>query len=326
MPGMLAAGLSTPQACALLRSGVALAAEARDAFWAAQQQQQNSPAAVPAGEPAAGSSGRPQSCGMRRRPLIAFSSGSYGAYLADGSEFSGGYASSVSEQELAEFHAARIQAVRDDPRVWDQVDMIAFETVPCLHEARAIARLLKDQRYGKRAWISFSCRDSMRTCAGDDLAHECIPALVSERADDLWAVGVNCTAPEHVPGLLAAAGAAIRALNVGQEGQLPLHAGPAGRALGVGSGAEGGVPAGGTPLGAAAPLRLLCYPNSGERWDGVHKCWHGCSSDIADPDRYAEAVAGWVRDYGLSAVGGCCRTSPLHIAALRQRLGMDALS
>ena len=46
----------------------------------------------------------------RGRPLVAFSLGSYGAALADGSEFTGAYAGCVTEEQLLEFHRARIQA------------------------------------------------------------------------------------------------------------------------------------------------------------------------------------------------------------------------
>lgn len=45
----------------------------------------------------------------RGRPLVAFSLGSYGAALADGSEFTGAYARRVTEEQLLEFHRARIQ-------------------------------------------------------------------------------------------------------------------------------------------------------------------------------------------------------------------------
>lgn len=49
----------------------------------------------------------------RGRPLVAFSLGSYGAALADGSEFTGAYASRVTEEQLLEFHRARIQVPCD---------------------------------------------------------------------------------------------------------------------------------------------------------------------------------------------------------------------
>jgi hypothetical protein len=73
------------------------------------------------------------------------------------------------------------------------------------------------------------------------------------------------------------------------------------------------------------PPLLLAYPNSGEQWDGGGRCWHSAADDIAAPDRFAAAAAGWVRSprIRLAAVGGCCRTGPGHIAALRAALQGD---
>lgn len=89
-----------------------------------------------------GDSRRHAAAGRRRRPLIAYSCGSYGAYLADGSEFQGDYADSVSTDALIEFHRARLDPVRSR----HEIDLIAFETVPCLKEAEAIVELLRRER------------------------------------------------------------------------------------------------------------------------------------------------------------------------------------
>jgi S-methylmethionine-dependent homocysteine/selenocysteine methylase len=43
----------------------------------------------------------------RAKPLVAFSSGPYGAALADGSEYDGSYADSVTEEQLIAFHRER---------------------------------------------------------------------------------------------------------------------------------------------------------------------------------------------------------------------------
>ncbi len=39
-----------------------------------------------------------------------------------------------------------------------------------------------------------------------------------------------------------------------------------------------------------------------------------------EPEAYAEAAAGWVRDLGVQIVGGCCGTGPDRIRALSDRL------
>lgn len=60
---------------------------------------------------------------------------------------------------------------------------------------------------------------------------------------------------------------------------------------------------------------IVVYPNSGERWDAERRCWTG----TRDPGEFAEAALRW-RDAGASIIGGCCRTGPAHIRALRDRL------
>ncbi|MEU3016017.1 MULTISPECIES: homocysteine S-methyltransferase [unclassified Nocardiopsis] len=60
------------------------------------------------------------------------------------------------------------------------------------------------------------------------------------------------------------------------------------------------------------------YPNSGERWDAAERRWTG----VTDPVDFGRASAGWVSD-GAVLVGGCCRTGPEHVRAVRD--AVDAL-
>ncbi|GFR49066.1 hypothetical protein Agub_g11092 [Astrephomene gubernaculifera] len=259
----------------------------------AEENKQQQPEDV-VGSSCSSSSGRRSGRGGRRRPLVAYSCGSYGGYLADGSEFRGDYADSVSYQDLADFHRARIEPVRHRP----EIDLLAFETIPCLKEAEAIVRLLREERYGKPAWISFSCKDAVHTCHGERFAEECMPLLAAAAAEGLLAAaGVNCTAPRHVAPLLTAARRRLASL---QPSSPP--------------------PSGGLqpPQPSPAPLLLLCYPNSGEDWDGEHRCWRHLADDLAAPSRFAAAGAGWVRgETRVALLGGCCRTGAEHIRALR---------
>lgn len=160
-------GLGRDTAAHLMRSAVALAAAARDEFWA-----------IPANRVG------------RLRPLVAVSIGPYGAMLADGSEYRGHYA--CSDRELREFHRPRLDLLASCG-----ADLFACETVPCLREALTLAELLADYRLP--AWISFSCRDESSTCEGEDVG-DCVAALEGYRA--VGAVGVNCVDPRWVSGLL----------------------------------------------------------------------------------------------------------------------------
>lgn len=123
--GFARRGLGHDEAAGLMRLAVALACEARDTFWREAEQ-----------DPAQA---------HRARPLVAASIGPYGAMLADGSEYRGHYG--LDETALMNFHRPRLQLLADSG-----ADLLACETVPCLAEARALARLLQEVP-GSEAWI-----------------------------------------------------------------------------------------------------------------------------------------------------------------------------
>jgi homocysteine S-methyltransferase len=127
--------------------------------------------------------------------LVAGSVGPYGAMLADGSEYRGDY--DPGPRALADFHRPRIEAL-----VAAGADLLAFETIPTVREADVLVRLLDDVSIP--AWLSFSCRDGGSTSAGEPIAE----AVALGDHPRVVAVGVNCTAPRHLPALLAAAHAA----------------------------------------------------------------------------------------------------------------------
>ena len=166
--GLAKRGLSSREAAGLIRLSVQLAREARDTFWEEPARREG-----------------------RLRPLIAGSVGCYGAYLADGSEYRGDYG--LSRAELVEFHRGRMEVLAGAG-----VDVLACETVPCKIEAEALAELLCEFPETP-AWMSFSCRDEEHVCEGDRLA-EC--AAVLEDVENVVAVGINCTPPRYVSGLL----------------------------------------------------------------------------------------------------------------------------
>src|SRR3984885_12702055 len=53
---------------------------------------------------------------------------------------------------------------------------------------------------------------------------------------------------------------------------------------------------------------VIVYPNSGEEWDAVDRCWHG-DGQIKD---FGELALRW-RNAGAQWIGGCCRTGPDHV-------------
>ncbi|HSG85889.1 MAG TPA: homocysteine S-methyltransferase [Candidatus Limnocylindrales bacterium] len=167
--GFAAVGVGRDDALALVRRSVELARRARDRA---------------ASRAAAGGDLRPR--------LVAGSVGPYGAMLADGSEYTGGY--DLTEAELVAFHRPRAEALLEAG-----ADLLAFETIPSVAEGAALVRLL-DELPGARAWLSFQCRDGERTARGEPIEEAVAIAAGHPR---IVAVGVNCTAPGDLPSLLA---------------------------------------------------------------------------------------------------------------------------
>lgn len=69
-------------------------------------------------------------------------------------------------------------------------------------------------------------------------------------------------------------------------------------------------------IGEIRDLPVVVYPNSGETWDGGRGRWVG----TADPMEFGAAAREW-HAAGASLIGGCCRTTPAHIRAIRAALG-----
>jgi homocysteine S-methyltransferase len=231
--GFARRGLDAAAAAGLLRRSVALACEARETFWADAQARTG-----------------------RSHPLVAASIGPYGATLHDGSEYRGHYGLDI--EALVAFHRPRLAVLASAG-----ADLLACETLPCPEEALALARLLPEFPE-VQAWISFSCRDGTHVCQGEPLA-ACLDAL--EGCAQVVAVGVNCTAPQHIASLVE-----IAASRTGKP--------------------------------------IVVYPNSGEAYDARRMCWHGGAATIADH------APEWYR-LGARLIGGCCRTTPADIGALR---------
>jgi homocysteine S-methyltransferase len=125
------------------------------------------------------------------RALVAASLGPHGATRADGSEYRG--AAGLPAEGLAVFHRDRLGVLRGAG-----ADLLAFETLPTLEEARAVRQVL-DEAPDLRAWVSFSCADARRLRDGAPVSDA---ARLFDDCPAVVAVGVNCTDPLHVAGLV----------------------------------------------------------------------------------------------------------------------------
>jgi homocysteine S-methyltransferase len=165
--GFRRCGLGDKEAADLLRLSATLAIEARDSFWKERGDKTG-----------------------RLRPVIAASIGPYGAFLADGSEYTGDY---PAEVDLVAFHEERWRILADT-----EADLFACETIPSRQEATVLLDLLRSTP-GTWAWMSFSCRNGTELNDGNrvvDVARDC------DAEARVAAVGVNCTSPAHISRLI----------------------------------------------------------------------------------------------------------------------------
>ncbi|KAK6157669.1 hypothetical protein DH2020_011917 [Rehmannia glutinosa] len=153
LPGFQSRGLSLEEAESLLTKSVKIAVNARDKFWSRKP-------------------GR-----SYNRALVAASIGSYGAYLADGSEY-----------------RRRLQVV-----VEAGPDLLAFETIPNKLEAQACVELLDEENVSIPSWICFSSVDGENAPSGESF-EECLDII--NKSNKISAVGINCAPPHFVLSLI----------------------------------------------------------------------------------------------------------------------------
>ncbi|MCP4464852.1 MAG: homocysteine S-methyltransferase [Planctomycetaceae bacterium] len=158
LPGFRKAGMTSTEAENLLRLSIRLAKQAR---------------------------------GHSPTVQVAASIGPYGAFLANGAEYTGKY--DLDQQGLMEFHDQRWQILASE-----NPDIMLCETVPSLTEATALAQLAVNSN-AIPVWISFSCRDGNHISDGTE-----IRSVIRELHpyEQITAVGINCTPPKFLPELI----------------------------------------------------------------------------------------------------------------------------
>lgn len=161
--GFADAEINETEAARLIRLSVTLAREARDAY------KRNHP---------------------NRPLLVAGAVGPYGAYLADGSEYTGRY--HLTDDAYREFHRVRLDALKAAG-----ADLIAVETQPKLEEVAVLLKMLEARELS--AWVTFTLADEGHLPDGtlvEDAARLC---ATSPAVD---ALGLNCVKRELAAGAL----------------------------------------------------------------------------------------------------------------------------
>ncbi|AFS40688.1 homocysteine S-methyltransferase [Leuconostoc gelidum] len=120
--------------------------------------------------------------------LIAGSVGPYGAYLANGAEYTGNYY--LSESEFQAFHRPRIARL-----IADGVDVFALETMPNFEETKALGHLLQQEFPSVDAYLSFATENGDHLWDGTPLSEA---VTYFESISQIKAIGVNCTSPQNI--------------------------------------------------------------------------------------------------------------------------------
>ncbi|KAA0034555.1 homocysteine S-methyltransferase 1 [Cucumis melo var. makuwa] len=171
IPGFISKGLSVEEGELLLEKSVKLAIEARDSFW-------DSVKCIPGHN--------------YNRALVAASIGSYGAYLADGSEYSGHYGPDVNVDKLKDFHRRRLRILVDA-----SPDLLAFETIPNKLEAQVCFMPIL---YHSQLWFNYRPTLTLANAPSGESFEKCLYAI--NKSDKVNAVGINCTPPHFIEALI----------------------------------------------------------------------------------------------------------------------------
>jgi homocysteine S-methyltransferase len=209
--------------------------------------------------------------------LVASSMGCFGAHLCNGSEYSGSY--SDSTKKLSTWHADRLPgALASHP------DILAFETIPCLSEVKAILQVIDSSETAISAWLSVACRDSRSLNNGDTIESVCRSIEDPDCSQSQFGnierllVGVNCTAPAFTEDILLEMRDCLRRDRI-----------------------------------------LIAYPNRGDVWDVAGQCYALLGEEIDVEQSFATQAVQWLQA-GAQVIGGCCQTSPSMIAAAKKAL------
>ncbi|KZT29094.1 Homocysteine S-methyltransferase [Neolentinus lepideus HHB14362 ss-1] len=259
---------------------------------------------------------------------IALSLGPFGATLSPAQEFDGFYPppygprayspnghnvntfKGANEQAredeailaLTQFHLKRLLVFAMKPDVWSSFDCLAFETVPLIHEVKAIRKAvnaLYESQPGlqqKPWWISTVWPNGhypqSRSLDGRLIRPKHLVEAVLGADDGLPCpdgFGINCTSTLFLPHVLAEAQVKVAEL-----------------------------------LSDRKPW-LVLYPNGGDIYDTITRKWIVREEDKDRKDqKWVGDVVQTVRDAKSSKVwegilaGGCCRTGPVEIQQLAE--------
>ncbi|KAK6342360.1 AdoMet-homocysteine methyltransferase [Orbilia javanica] len=225
---------------------------------------------------------------------VALSLGPFGMCLHPSQEYSGVYPSPYNADSqdavdaLEKWHRDRLQAFKEaSSDVFEQMDTLAFETVPYkrIDEITAIRRVVdSDEFKGKKAWISMVYTEIPSEETIKDITAEVFKALPPNSAQR--GIGINCTKLEDLREIVKTYSKTTKDMGIGNE-----------------------------------DVFLVLYPDGGLTYDVNTKTWSD-ENGIAEVEKWCKLLVDVVEEaanegcWSEIIIGGCCKTTPEHIAQL----------
>lgn len=240
-----------------------------------------------------------------KKGKVALSLGAYGATMVPSQEYSGKYdAEHVTVEQLAAWHRKRIGVFFEGEggKCWEEVDYVAFETVPRIEEVWAVREVMGDVNsvVGKEGesgfWISCVFPGEGSMLPDGSSVQDVVKAMLGREGGAVpMGVGINCTKIGKVEGLISEFEGAIEEMvQSGQVAEWPS---------------------------------LAIYPDgtNGEVYNTITKEWEN-KDGVEQVGSWDESLFVIVRRAQERAcwksifVGGCCKSAPDDIARLRRRI------
>lgn len=235
-----------------------------------------------------------------RRGLVALSLGPYGATMIPSTEYTGTYCQDMERfLALEEWHTERLRAFEEHEKTWNEIDIVAFETLPRVDEIECVRGAVRLLTRPKPFWVSCVFPNEEDKLPDGSEVIDVVKSILGQAPFRSGAtrnrpipmgIGINCTKVQKIRSL-------IRKFEISAAlMHLPLP-------------------------------YLLIYPNgaNGLVYDTTTQNWipehHGAS--VLDWDEEVFNILKEVQERNQWAgviVGGCCKTKPQDIARLREQL------
>ncbi|MCJ1391274.1 hypothetical protein MMC18_004137 [Xylographa bjoerkii] len=269
-----------------------------------------------------------------RAKFVALSLGAYGACMTPSQEYTGNYPPDIRASGWLEvWHLCRLGVFHEDRPTWNEIDLVAFETIPLLGEICDIRSIMTCTRASgalkgvpwKPWYISCVFPNNDLKLPDSTPVYSVVEAMLANDTpvrqhvywgrSTPWGIGINCTKVSRLAPLIEAFEDAIKRIE--GEGRLSLGE----------EYEDSSTQLRGSPH-SKWPWLVLCpdgtkneeYNTSTQAWEVKHE---GNKESVRLWDEEIFEIVKKTRQRGLwrgILVGGCCRTSPEDLRRLRKRI------